>query len=442
MSSGEEQEGEARAPVRIESAAVGIDPSEQRRRRALMGVWASAAAFLGLCVMIGLTDASFLCGVGYIPCLSGLLFLAAAMRARRLPLLFRGAVYVHQGRLWVQPSQAAVSGVKLTARSFPLDDVAQGFWESPDRVHLVLRGGETVVARAARADGDRLLHAAGVSPADRVLRVPLVSAAARIPAGPSLAGVVLGALFLFGVPMIVFSAERVRDFARHSAGRSWSELVAIAVLLAILGALGAAVSLLIRRREAVLGTDGVQFRGAIRRRFYPYASLVAAEPHPRGVRLDRRRGRPVVLPSGRVFTPEGEVYRDVLLERIRAGIAGGGGAGLAQVDLDRLERRGRTLDAWRNDLASLLGEHEDYRKRGLSAADLGAVIEDAGAPVERRVAAAVALGARRPDEARRRVRIATQAAVDDDLRLALERAAEGEIEAAAIEREARRRGSR
>src|SRR6185312_1710914 len=119
-----------------------------------------------------------------------------------------------------------------------------------------------------------------------------------------------------------------------------------------------------------------------------------------------------------------------------AGVAGGGGASLAQVDLDRLERGGRTVAAWRDDLASLLGESEDYRKRGLSAADLGALIEDAAAPVERRVAAAVALGARQRDEARRRVRIATQAAADDDLRLALERAAEGEIEAAAIEREA------
>jgi hypothetical protein len=150
----------------------------------------------------------------------------------------------------------------------------------------------------------------------------------------------------------------------------------------------------------------------------------------------------VVLPSGRVFTSEGEVYRDVLLERLRDGMAAGGGASLAAVDLERLERRGRPLSVWRDDLGSLLGESEDYRRRGLSADDLGAVVEDPTAPVERRVAAAVALGARRRDEARRRVRIATQATVDEDLRLALERAAEGEIEAAAIEREARRRGSR
>jgi hypothetical protein len=297
--------------------------------------------------------------------------------------------------------------------------------------------------RASRADGDRLLHAAGVSPADRVLRVPLVSVAARIPAGPTLAGVALVALFLSGLSTIVTFAETAARIHRYGTPLVWTEIVAAGgATLAIFGALGAAISLLLRRREAVIGTDGVQFRGAVLRRFYPYASLVAAVPHPRGVRLDRRQGRPVVLPSGQVFTPEGEVYRDVLLERLRAGMAGGGGAALAQVDLDRLERRGRTLEAWRDDLAGLLGESEDYRKRGLSEADLGAVIEDAGAPVERRVAAAVALGARRRDEARRRVRIATQAAVDEDLRLALERAAEGEIEAAALEREARRRGIR
>jgi hypothetical protein len=314
----------------------------------------------------------------------------------------------------------------------------QGFVESPDRVHLVLRGGETVVARASRRDADRLLQAAGVSPSERVLRVPLVSAAARIPGGPVLAGAALGVLFFLGALAAMLCASAARAYLLHGSLYRLDEMLDEGAALGIIAILAAGVALTLRRREAILGTEGVVFRSALRRRFFPYAALRGVEPHLRGVRLDRRAGRAVVLPTGRIFTHESEVYRDVLLERLREGLAGGGGTSLAQVDLDRLERRGRPLAAWRDELAALLTEAGDYRRRGLSAVDLGAVIEDTSAPVERRIGAAVALGATHRDEARRRVRIATQASVDDELRRALEQAAEGEIEAALLEREDRR----
>jgi hypothetical protein len=108
------------------------------------------------------------------------------------------------------------------------------------------------------------------------------------------------------------------------------------------------------------------------------------------------------------------------------------------VGLEELDRRGRSLAAWRSDLEKLLARGTDYRRAGLTPADLGAVIEDAAAPAGRRIAAAVALFGAAPEDARRRARIAAQASADDDLRIALEKAAEGEIDEGLVARADRR----
>jgi hypothetical protein len=55
------------------------------------------------------------------------------------------------------------------------------------------------------------------------------------------------------------------------------------------------------------------------------------------------------------------------------------------------------------------------------------------------VAAAIALSSKGDPEARRRVRVAVEACADQDLRAALEHAAEGEIEEAELGRVTKRR---
>jgi hypothetical protein len=65
---------------------------------------------------------------------------------------------------------------------------------------------------------------------------------------------------------------------------------------------------------------------------------------------------------------------------------------------------------------------------------LAQVVEDAAAPAERRVAAAFALAAASGEEALlRRARIAAGATASEPLRIALERAVEGELEQEAVE---------
>jgi hypothetical protein len=225
--------------------------------------------------------------------------------------------------------------------------------------------------------------------------------------------------------------------------------VTFAALLAF--AVYALVSAL-QRREVVVGTDGIAYKKTFRTEFIPYGSLASVEQDTRGARLILKDGRRILLPTrsagdrplplaSRSAAPRtpAEAQRRVLVERIRAAMEAGGGSGMAQVAMDRLDRRGRSRQAWTEDLGKVLGADGDYRSALVSPEDLGGVIEDPSAPAERRVAAAVALAAREGEEARRRVRIAVEACADDDLRGALEAAAEGEIEEASLGRAMARR---
>jgi hypothetical protein len=212
-----------------------------------------------------------------------------------------------------------------------------------------------------------------------------------------------------------------------------------------------AITSALRRREAVVGTDGIAYRRTFKTEFIPYGSLARVAPDTRGVRLERKDGRRVLLatrraverplPMGRAAeapkTPA-EAQQRVLLERIREAMASGSSSELARVAIDRLDRNGRPIQVWREELRRLLAPEGDYRAARISPEDLGGVIEDPVAPAERRIAAAVALAAKEQGEARRRVRIAVQACADEELQRALEHAAEGEMDEALIERAARR----
>lgn len=429
--------------------AAAVDRRAAARRIALRGLGISAGIALvssfGVAFHIAFFGVALGAGLGG---LGSFLALVSAS-AGAGPRLFHQEVTI-EGR--------AVRLRNPWGRAFPLDDVVQGWKEDPDLVHLALRSGDVLVVRAASAaDGDRLLHAAGVSASARVLRVPLASAASQIPGGSFFGGVVLalfgGGLFL-AFATLAYRAAQVPLSAQAVDVDAFSVWVTTASLLGFgIYALASAL----RRREVVVGTDGIAYRNTFHTEFIPYGNLRFLRPDTRGVRLVLKDGRRLLLPTRRAGerplplplplarqpprpkTPA-EAQRRMLIDRIGAAMAAGGAPPLAQVALDRLDRHGRTREAWRDDLGKLLAPEGDYRNALVSPEDLGALIEDSSAPAERRVAAALALAARAGDEARRRVRIAVQACADDDLRGALEAAAEGEIEEASLGRAMSRRG--
>ena len=436
------------AALVLESTAVGFDRVERTRRRSIVSLGVSSALFVALSAGSIAFDAHRLCLAGLLPligCGASLVMLAAST-SRMRPWMRPGRVAVTRGMLEVRTASDTLR--------VPLEEVTQGWWEDPDLVHLATRSGELVMVRAHdAAEGDRLLHAAGVSAAERVLRVPLASAAERFPGLPAAAGMALALTFLgvtFGA--IVF-AIAFRDIALLGLkGQDIGGMILLSLLFAPLVGFGYALVRGLRRREATVGADGVVYRKTFGTELIRYDGVAEVVPDRRGVRVVRSDTTSVLLPTpgaadhplamqiappGQPPASEAEAARTVLLERIRLSLATYRAGGQAAPSLERLDRRGRPLAAWREELGKLLSSQGgDYRST-VTAEDLGAVIEDAAAPAERRIGAAVALAARAQGEARRRVRIAAQACADEDLRRALEAAAEGEIEDELLERQER-----
>jgi hypothetical protein len=225
--------------------------------------------------------------------------------------------------------------------------------------------------------------------------------------------------------------------------------------LAALGGLGLrALAAFFQPREAVLGTDGVAVGTHARRRFVPYAAMTGVVRSARGVTVALRDGTWWVLPlqgiaapplprvaiSDAASAPVDELLerRELLLRRIEDGIEAQARAHAPTVQLDVLDRKSRTLDAWRDALLGLLARPPSYRDAHATPDHLFRIVADAGAAPERRVAAAVALSGARDDEHLVRVRAVARACADDDLRAAIEQAAEGEIEERTLLRMQRR----
>src|SRR5262249_25060874 len=125
----------------------------------------------------------------------------------------------------------------IVDRVFPFADVVQGYWEDPDLVHLAMHGGGVLGVKVeSPAEGGRLLRAAGGTAAERVLRVPLVSAASQIPGGSVLGGVVLAvfgsALFVAFVALASVAREMTETIGATQIG-AFSFFVFVASLFSL-----------------------------------------------------------------------------------------------------------------------------------------------------------------------------------------------------------------
>jgi hypothetical protein len=378
-------------------------------------------------------------------------------------------------------------------QSIPLGDLEQGWLEEAagsagsDGFEVVLRRRsrhEVHVQVASRAEGEALLRAAGVGAGERVLRVPLRSQAATRRGG-ELMGVIgmvvlLPYVFVSGGGLVAFMLLYLKYGKPFEDGGALAMLVGLLVAMNAFALLGVGwLARYLRRREAIVGTDGVAIEGYGRRVFLPFARVRGVARDPAGVRLYLRDGLSVLLPTipTRLMLPtawtgipearaplpvtppppgappscppavaaRGPRYqeryladvalREALLARIEQAIGARGRSRVANVQLEQLDRGKRSLRAWREDLRKLLSAGgSSYRGPALGPDQLAEVVEDAAAAPERRVAAAIAVAGSGDGEARRRVRIAVEACADQDLKEALAQAAEGEIEEGGLRR--------
>lgn len=465
---------DAASSLRIESAAIAWSSAE--RDRLLQLRWMSWP--IALAVLVGGISLPFGAEAGGLLALG---LVSIALYAFGLSLK-RSAGATARAGVVARCEEALVITCDGVEESIALREIRQGWIQDVSGegdacdVLLRLRDGRDLSVRvASRAEGESLLRAARVSVADRVLRVPLRSLASSQRFG-ELMGVVSLALLL---PFLFAGSGGLIWAMTMLVRRPMDDLRGIPLLVTLLLTLSA-LSLLgvrwlarfVRRREAIVGTDGIALEGFGKHRFIAYSRVRRIARVHRGVRLFLNDSVSVLLPTiadvdaplpvtpgvDAPFDPASakrgiergvsveELYRrdvtrrEALFDRVDQAMRARGQSRVSSVQLAELDRRNRSVSAWRDDLRGLLAvEGSGYRGAALGPDQLAEVVEDAGAPTERRVAAAVALSGKGDEEARRRVRVAVEACADRDLRAALEHAAEGEIEEAELHRAMKQR---
>ncbi|MGK4000341.1 hypothetical protein [Sorangium sp. So ce1024] len=321
---------------------------------------------------------------------------------------------------------ADASGLGLTigaaVRFIPRAEIRSGLLlpEPRTRVALHLRHGQVLEVEVAREiDGARLLEALGIGPAERRVAIALGGANRQLVAG--CAALPLAIAFWFTV---------VWAFLGPAGGHAGGHAARAAALLAL-----PLLSVWLIRRAArptrvVVGSDGVRVERSFSSAWLPYKELAAIRRSGDRLILSRASGdHPLVVRGGKdLIKATARRIRDA---HRRAG------AGATGVDAPRgaeaLERRGRDLAVWREDLRKLHAAG-DYRASALTPEDVLRTLDDAGAPRDRRVGAALFLRVAGYPEAQARIRVAAGATADDALRAALERAAEEEIDDASLAR--------
>jgi hypothetical protein len=173
-----------------------------------------------------------------------------------------------------------------------------------------------------------------------------------------------------------------------------------------------------------VGTDGVLVRWAFERNYFSYADLARVDRMPGRVRLHLKSGKSFDV----IFRSSDD--RDVpqagqLAERIVEAIERRDRE-CAPLDPSLLSRpHGVDARAWIASLREILRE-ETFRQAAVTIDQLWSVVEDATATASMRAAAAIALRGVVDDQGKKRLRVAAQATAAPQLRVALERAADGE----------------
>ncbi|MEQ9325650.1 MAG: hypothetical protein RIF41_41175 [Polyangiaceae bacterium] len=214
-------------------------------------------------------------------------------------------------------------------------------------------------------------------------------------------------LFVVMLPLVVMTAGSVADDLTRGALTVLPHFVAMAAATTALWAA-------LRRREVVVGSDGVRLKGTFFDTFVPHDAIE------RVVRFSD--DKVVVHHSGgkklRLPPAPGNASLKTCIEvarRVPREVA---------PEVEGLARGDRDETAWREALAAL-AEDGSYRTGALRIEDVEATLGDPGARPDARVAAAMTL--RDQPEGRERIRVAVETTADADLQAALEAAAEGEV---------------
>ncbi len=326
-----------------------------------------------------------------------------------------------------------VSGISVSDRdlrlegdrpeTIPARDIEGAIVVAPEdgasEAEIALRSGDVLHVRFGKKgspkEGRALAAALGFGGKERRTVVPL--GAARSPLWTAISAVVAGTLttsLTTCLSLAAVSGSRGTDLALYGMG------VVFTVVTLLVARLTAA-------RRLVIGADGVEIQGPLRRRFFPRKQIFGVE---------KIRGQVSLLLGGgddvtEVKLPAETAERgDALLAQIREALDGEAEESDPAAPL--LARGADSIAAWRARLRKLVAPAEGYRARTVPVEALLRTAGDAEAPAELRVGAALAIAQSGDEDARRRLRIAADGVANEPVRRALEAAAEADAEDEAI----------
>ncbi|EYF00301.1 hypothetical protein [Chondromyces apiculatus] len=199
--------------------------------------------------------------------------------------------------------------------------------------------------------------------------------------------------------------------------------------------------------DLVVGRDGIALRHQGKERFLPLSRIARADPLEGGISLTLTDGEHlrIFLSPPALRRPAGSLTADLCTRRCAHLLRALHDHLHAQPEAAALTpspaadvllaRRGRALSDWRAALrAAVTDDGGTYRTATLSPARALEVLEDGRAPLDHRIGAALALAPTRDRRAARRLRIAIATSASEDVRAALEQAAEDELQESTLAR--------
>jgi hypothetical protein len=399
------------------------------------GTIARIAAAVLLIALLGFAAAAFRFGAALAPTPDSLVAFVAALavalvsasvvvRHRFDPARSAAARARSRGELTLGAEGLSVT-TRRARRTYGPDRVADGWIDDAGEVVSVvlrMRGGDVISIEVPTLKEARAaLLAAGVAAEQQVLRMRLANAMSQVPIGGCIAA--LGSLVLpivGAIALIVLLATPAGDSARGPA----------ALILAMATTVFALLVRALIPRQVVVGTDGIAVERIFGRTFVAHARVTEVVSTAGAVVLQIRGARPLWLPTGSRYssarTRADESPHSALLNRIEEARAAGRAGSSRDARVSGLERAGRSLDAWREHLRGLT-QTASYRRAGVVNEEIAAVLEDAGAPPLRRVAAAVALAPVGDAAIKHRIASVVRSCADDRLRVALQAAVDDEL---------------
>ncbi|MFT3766942.1 MAG: hypothetical protein QM820_15700 [Minicystis sp.] len=296
----------------------------------------------------------------------------------------------------------------------PLAELAEGsLHPEARRVEIRRRNGDILRIQVPRVeDGQRLLAATGLDASRRTWSL------------------LLGETTFLDIMSVFFGPAIALPLARAVANATAIRGIGFVTLFLFFSiAIFALVREVLGPAQIVIGADGILVRQRFQRRFYAHDRVAGLAARTERTTLVLTDGSQVRLRT-RHLSPAQRAELETRFDDARRAFQAGDAEHAA---LSQLDRGGRSIAAWRGAIGGLLAQADVYRGRALTRDDLIGVVESPAAPIERRVAAALALSGTNDDDARARMRIAAEASADVRIRIALQKAAEGSLDDEAME---------